>query len=169
MLYEGLIRGRGATISTQVGACRGLRCNESGVSNFAQAYRLFRIGRLAKRIGISTPRVLRRYFHWQVQPHMPAFEMTDRMPLAELAGPVRIELYNVFIYQGVNVSCSGAELHRHLFHARPAKDYWAIGRNNITSVSAGCRIFGNRGREVAFGRFPALARKLNGDACEIRN
>lgn len=53
MLYEGLIRGRGATISTQVGACRGLRCNESGLSNFAQAYRLFRFGRLAKRIGIS--------------------------------------------------------------------------------------------------------------------
>ncbi|MBY5802223.1 hypothetical protein ACCS70_07380 [Rhizobium ruizarguesonis] len=94
--------------------------------------------------------------------------MTDRMPLAELAGPVRIELCNIFMYQGVNVSCSGVELHRQLFHARPAQDHRAIGRNNITSVPAGCRIVENRGREITFGRFPALARKLNADACETK-
>ncbi|MFW8644590.1 hypothetical protein ACOJBO_27825 [Rhizobium beringeri] len=127
MLYEGLIRGRGATISTQVGGCR---CNESGLSNFAQAY-------LAKRIGISYTAGFASVFPLgQGQPHMPVFEMTDRMLLAELASPDRIELYNIFIYQSVNVSCGGVELHRQLFHARPAQDYWAISRNNTASVPA---------------------------------
>ncbi|MBY5363144.1 hypothetical protein HFO97_24990 [Rhizobium leguminosarum] len=72
------------------------------------------------------------------------------------------------MYQGVNISCSGVELHRQLFHARPAQGYWATGRNNITSVPAGCRIVENQGREIAFGRFPALARQLNADACEMK-
>jgi hypothetical protein len=99
---------------------------------------------------------------------MPAFEVTDRMLLAELASPDRIELYNIFIYQGVNVSCSGAELHRQLFHARPAQDYWAIGGDNIASVPAGCRIVESRGEQIAFGRFPALARNPNADACEMK-
>jgi hypothetical protein len=158
MLYEGLIRGRGATISTQVGAADVMNqdCPTSPkhISPRESAF--------------LTPRVLRRYSHWQGQPHMPVFEMTDRMLLAELARPDRIELYNIFIYQSVNVSCGGVELHRQLFHARPAQDYWAISRNNTASVPAGCRIVENRGRETAFGKFPALARKINADACEMR-
>lgn len=96
---------------------------------------------------------------------MPTLDMADRMLLAELASPDRIELYNNFIYQVVNVSCCGVELHRQLFHARPAQDYWTIGRNNITSVPAGCRTVENRGREITFGRF---LRKLNADSREMK-
>ncbi|MGO8653413.1 hypothetical protein ACC839_34555, partial [Rhizobium ruizarguesonis] len=76
---------------------------------------------------ISAPTHVGKHGHQPSATPLPwtrsAFEMTDRMPLAELAGPVRIELYNIFMYQGVNVSCSGVELHRQLFHARPAQDH----------------------------------------------
>ncbi len=96
---------------------------------------------------------------------MPTLDMADRMLLAESTSPDRIELYNNFIYQVVNISCGGVKLHRRLFHARPAQDSWAIGRNNITSVPAGCRTVENRGREITFGRF---LRKLNADSCEMK-
>lgn len=96
---------------------------------------------------------------------MPRLDVTGRMLLAESASPDRIELYNNFIYQVVNVSCGGVKLHRQLFHARPAQDYWAIGRNNITSAPAGCRTVENRGREITFGRF---LRKLNADSREMK-
>jgi len=76
---------------------------------------------------------------------MPTLDMADRMLWAESASPDRTELYNNFIYQVVNVSCCGVKLHRQLFHARPAQDYWAIGRNNLTSAPAGCRTVENRG------------------------
>lgn len=72
------------------------------------------------------------------------------------------------MYQNVNVSCGDVELHRQLFHARPAQDYGGIGRNNITSVPAGYPIVENRGGKIAFGRFPALARNLNADAYEMK-
>ena len=96
---------------------------------------------------------------------MPTLDMADRMLLAESASPDRIELYNNFIYQVVNISCGGVKLHRQLFHARPAQDYWAIGRNNLTSAPAGCRTVENRGREITFGRF---LRKLNADSREMK-